>query len=193
MSAQSEESSGELPRDATTARRRLLFAGVAAAAALGGAGVAWQRLQPKAMEEGFSGDAGSFWEMNFETPEGGQLAMAAFKGRPLLVNFWATWCPPCVEELPLLDRFHQEQAKAGWQVVGLALDKPESVRTFLKKIPLQFPVGIAQSEGASLSKSLGNQAGGLPFTVVFGAQGGVLHRKMGKVSAADLTQWASMR
>ena len=171
-------------------KRSLLTGGVAALAGALGAGWGWWKFQPHAPADGV---AELWWSQQFETPDGAPLAVAPWRGKPLLVNFWATWCPPCVEELPLLDRFHQDQAKAGWQVVGLALDKPESVRTFLKKIPLQFPVGIAQSEGASLSKSLGNQAGGLPFTVVFGAQGGVLHRKMGKVSPADLAAWSTLR
>ncbi|MBE2262949.1 MAG: TlpA family protein disulfide reductase [Burkholderiaceae bacterium] len=175
------------------ASRRLLFAGVAGGAALAGAGLAWWRLRPGDLAPGVAGEAGQLWNLAFDTPEGGRLAMAAFKGRPLLVNFWATWCPPCVEELPLLNQFHQERASAGWQVVGLALDKPEAVQAFLKKIPLQFPVGIAAAEGAALSKSLGNVAGGLPFTVVLGEKGGVLHRKMGKVLASELEQWSAIR
>ncbi len=175
------------------ARRRLLFAGVATAAAMAGAGVAWWRLQPKAMDAGVAGSAGTFWEQAFDTPDGGRLAMSAFKGRPLLVNFWATWCPPCVDELPLLNKFHQEQAAKGWQVVGLAVDKVEAVQGFLKKIPLHFPVAMAQAEGAMLSKALGNQAGGLPFSVVFAANGDVLHRKMGKVTESELMKWSERR
>ena len=62
--------------------------------------------------------------------DGGKLALANFLGKPLLVNFWATWCPPCVKEMPLLDRFAQEQRAAAWQVVGLAIDKIEPVREF---------------------------------------------------------------
>ena len=166
-------------------RRRALYAGVAAAAALGGAGLAWWRLQPRAVQ--------ALWTQAFDTPEGAQLAMGAFAGKPLLLNFWATWCPPCVEELPLLNTFHRENKANGWQVVGLAIDQPSSVRKFLARLPLDFPVGLAGLGGSELGRSLGNLTGGLPFTVVFGAEGRVLHRKMGQVTPQDLQKWVALR
>ncbi len=172
-------------------RRTWWMAGVALAA--GGAG-AWLaqsrfRLQPVLGEA-----EAAFWQGTFEGPEGGGplLRMADFRGRPLLVNFWATWCPPCVEELPLLNAFHRAQAARGWQVLGLAVDQAAAVRGFLQKLPLEFPVGMAGFGGIELSRSLGNPAGALPFTVVFGASGDLLHRKIGKVSEADLSQWADL-
>lgn len=169
-------------------RRWLATAGVAAAAAAAGGGVALWRLR--------TGDASgaaveAFWTSRFDTPSGSQLAMAGFRGKPLLLNFWATWCPPCIEELPLLDAFQQQRAGAGWQVVGLAIDQPSSVRRFLARTPVRFPIGLAGLGGTELGKSLGNLSGGLPFTVVFGPGGDVRQRRMGKVSRADLDQWAS--
>ncbi|HNZ90066.1 MAG TPA: TlpA disulfide reductase family protein [Acidovorax sp.] len=171
-------------------RRRALYAGVAAAAAVGGAGLAWWRLQPQAVQ---AGAEQALWTQAFDTPEGARLAMAEFVGKPLLLNFWATWCPPCVDELPMLNQFHRTNKANGWQVVGLAIDQPSSVRKFLARLPLDFPVGLAGLGGTELGRSLGNLTGGLPFTVVFGADGRVLHRKMGQVTAPDLQKWASMR
>lgn len=172
------------------ARRRLLYAGVAGAAALGGAGLAWWKFQPHAME---AGAEQALWGMEFEKPDGGAVVLKAFAGKPLLLNFWATWCPPCVEELPMLNAFYREHAAKGWQVLGLAIDQPSAVRKFLARIPLEFPVGLAGLGGTDLGRSLGNLTGGLPFTVVLGGAGRVLHRKMGQVTPQDLQLWASLR
>ncbi|HYF44454.1 MAG TPA: TlpA disulfide reductase family protein [Ramlibacter sp.] len=169
--------------------RRLLVAGVGAAAAIAGAGLAWWRF---GVDDGQAGAADALWKLSFDTPTGGRLDMSALKGRPLLVNFWATWCPPCVEELPLLDAFSREQAAKKWQVVGLAIDQPSAVRTFLSRTPVSFPVGLAGLEGTELGKALGNRSGGLPFTVVFGADATVRHRRMGRVTPADLAQWSGL-
>ncbi|MDD5029703.1 MAG: TlpA disulfide reductase family protein [Rhodoferax sp.] len=114
------------------------------------------------------------------------LTTALFRGKPLLVNFWATWCPPCVEELPLLNAFYRQHAANGWQIIGLALDQAAPVRRFLKQQPLAFPVALAGFAGVELSRSLGNINGGLPFSVVFDPSGTLVYRKLGKLSKADL-------
>ena len=116
--------------------------------------------------------------------------MQTFQGRPLLINFWATWCPPCVEELPLINAFFRQNTSKGWQVLGLAIDQPSAVRSFLARTPVSFPIGLAGLEGAGLGKSLGNASGALPFSVVLSGKGEVLHRKMGRLSAADLSNWS---
>ena len=170
-------------------RRTLLTSATALAACAAGAGVAWWRLRPM---DAASPAVAAFWTHRFETPDGGVLDLQRFQGRPLLVNFWATWCPPCVEELPLLNAFHAEHQGRGWQVLGLAVDQPASVRRFLQKLPLGFPVGMAGLAGTELSRSLGNLGGGLPYSLVFDAQGTVLHQKVGKLSKSDLAQWARL-
>jgi len=175
---------------AAPSRRRLLYAGVAGAAAAAGAGLAlWNWRVREASRDA----AASLWGMSFDTPEGPPLAMQTLRGKPLVVNFWATWCPPCVEELPLLDGFFRQNAAKGWQVVGLAIDQPSSVRSFLRRTPVKFPIALAGLGGTELGQAMGNLAGGLPFTVVIGAAGEVLQRKMGRVSAADLALWAQLR
>lgn len=171
------------------ARRWALHAAVAGTAALGGAGVAWWRFQPHAVEPGAEA---ALWSLQFERPEGGVIALQSLAGKPLLLNFWATWCPPCVEELPMLNTFYHEQSARGWQVLGLAIDQPSAVRKFLARLPLDFAVGLAGMGGTELGKSLGNLTGGLPFTVVLGADGNIAHRKMGQVTLQDLQAWAKL-
>ena len=175
----------------TTRNRRLLLGATAAGATLLGAGVAWWRnpapaelAQADLVTEPVEG----LWSMQWDTPQGDRLSMQSFRGRPLLLNFWATWCAPCVEELPLINDFYRQNKANGWQVLGLAIDKPAAVQGFLKKIPLDFSVGMAGLAGAELARGLGNATGGLPFTVVLGAQGAVLYRKMGQLRAEDLTK-----
>lgn len=171
-------------------RRRWLLRAVAAAAALGGAGVAWRASQspdpPSAIEAGF-------WQLEFATPDGATLHMSAMRGKPLLLNFWASWCPPCVEELPLLNSFFKENAANGWQVIGLAVDQLDPVKHFLARTPVTFPVAMAGNSGIEISRSLGNLIGGLPFTVVLGSDGQLVQRKMGKVTLNELRAWALLR
>lgn len=168
------------------AYRRNLVLGAGAVAAAAGVGVALWRFEPQAVA---NADSHPLWGQQFETPAGTGLAMGDFKGKPLLLNFWATWCPPCIEELPMIHAFWRENAPNGHQVVALAIDQPSAVRRFLERQPLSFPVGLAGLEGTNLAKSLGNAAGGLPFTVFFNADGSIWRQKMGQLSPDDLAQW----
>ena len=168
-------------------RRRLLYGGVAVAAAAAGLGGAWWRERGSS-STGETLDA-AFWAQRFERPDGGEVVFADLRGKPLLLNFWATWCPPCVEEMPMIDRFFRENGGNGWQVVGLAIDQPSAVRKFLQKTPVSYPTGLAGLQGTELVKSLGNTAGGLPFTLVLNGSGTVAARKMGKLEPADLDTW----
>ena len=184
--------------------KRRTFAILATGTAALAAGAGWRVLQsmwgappagqPGAPVAGLSpGAQEALWALRVERPEGGELALAQLRGRPLVVNFWATWCPPCVHELPELDRFHAEFGARGWQVVGLAIDSPTAVREFLARRPLRFPVGLAGLAGTELARQLGNAAGGLPFTVVLDAQGQVARRKLGSTTYAELVGWAGGR
>lgn len=163
-------------------RQGLLVAGVAGMAVA--AGVGWHSLRTPAPP------AGPPWDQRFPTPDGAVLDMASLHGRPLVLNFWATWCPPCVKELPELDRFHRQWSPRGWQVVGLAVDGARAVREFLRQQPLSFPIGLAGLEGTTLSRNLGNAQGALPFTVVFDGRGRLIHRKLGATDFEELSAWA---
>ena len=164
--------------------RRAAVAAVALAAAGAGAWLGWRRFRLDEPTE-----LAGFWERSFPAPDGGSLVLAALRGRPLLINFWATWCPPCIEELPLLSSFYNENKANGWQLLGLAVDRPDPVVRFLAKTPVSFPVGLAGMEGVELTRELGNAAGGLPFSVLFDAQGRMHDRKLGQLHAGDLARW----
>lgn len=180
----------EFAENPSRGRRRWLVGAVAGAAALGGIGLAWRTYQPQTMS---STAESALWQLQFATPDGSLLSMASLRGKPVLLNFWATWCPPCVEELPLLSDFYRGNSAKGWQVLGLAVDQLEPVKQFLLRSPVTFPVALAGMPGAEISKSLGNLSGGLPFTVVLGSDGRVAHRKMGRVTPDDLRAWAVLK
>ncbi len=169
-------------------KRRAMLAGGALTALAGGGLVWWQRPAPDQPDAG----ALAFWSQSWEQPDGSTLAAAGLRGRPLLVNFWATWCPPCVEELPLLDEFYRSGREQGWQVLGLAIDQPSAVRAFLGRRPLSFPVGLAGLGGTELARSLGNEKGGLPFSVLFDRQGRLAERQLGRLLPQDLQRWRTL-
>jgi thiol-disulfide isomerase/thioredoxin len=170
-------------------RRHFLYGGAAVAAAGAGATWAWRRMQPQTMAADVMA---RFWGLTLDTPQGQRLALDSLRGRPLLVNFWATWCPPCIEELPLLNAFYRQNSAKGWQIVGIAVDKLAPVQAFLQRLPLDFPVVLSGMDGLTLSQEFGNQARGLPFTVLVGADGVILNRRIGKLSEADLAQWREL-
>jgi thiol-disulfide isomerase/thioredoxin len=161
-------------------RRLVLAAGGAAAAA--GIGAGWWARRSGA------GDAAvaALFVHRYERPDGGELSLAAWRGRPLVVNFWATWCPPCVKELPIFDRFHREQQ--AWAVIALAIDGPAQVRDFLRRVPVSLPVGIAAVGGGELMRALGNTQGGLPFTLLVDARDRVAWRHLGETTLEQLQQ-----
>jgi thiol-disulfide isomerase/thioredoxin len=172
-----------------TNRRTAMYATVAALAAMAGAGVAWKR-QAWQDSGGIASDVMSaFWAAEFDTPTGESLSIISFQGRPLVINFWATWCTPCIEEMPLIDSFFRENKDKGWQVLGLAIDQPSRVRQFLSQFPVSYKIGLAGLTGTELGKTLGNEVGGLPFTVVLDAQGRLIQRKVGKLTPDDIKKW----
>lgn len=172
-------------------RRRWLAGGVALAAAAAGAWVAWEQTRDMSTnDEALQ----AFWDLQLMQPDGGQMALSSLRGKPVLVNFWATWCPPCVREMPLINQFAQSQAERGThavQVLGIAVDQAANVNRWIARQPLAFPVVLAGAGGVSMTRTLGNISGGLPFTILFDAQGQVQQRKIGELSEQDLAQWAS--
>lgn len=185
MTVPSEENA---PSDGANTRRGLLL-GVAAIATVGGLGVAsWRQSGDVARREQSTdvGELSDFWRQQLTGVDGRTIGMSSLRGKPLLINFWATWCPPCVEELPMINQFYLDNGAKGWQVLGIAIDQKSKVEQFLKKMPLAFLVAVDGSAGTQLSRELGNLAGSLPFSVAFSAKSVPIYRKMGKLSEGDL-------
>ena len=187
--------------DASTAQpgssptRRALLAAAGLAAAGAGGWLAWH-LQASGLAGAVANLPGDplpegFWDLSFDQPDGTPLDWKGLQGQGFILNFWATWCPPCVREMPELDRVHAALQPRGWRVVGLAVDSPTPVREFLGKVRVGFATGLAGFGGTELAKALGNTAGGLPFTVLVDAHGRIRQRKMGETHHDELMAWVA--
>ncbi len=129
---------------------------------------------------------GQLWTAAVTTPDGKPQSLSMYKGRTVVVNFWASWCGPCVEEMPELSALQREYAKKGIQFVGLGVDSAANIQNFLKKVPVDYPIYIAGFGGADVARAFGNAAGGLPYTVVIDANGVVRATKLGQIKTDEL-------
>ena len=112
--------------------------------------------------------------------------LSDWRGKTLLVNFWAPWCPPCVAEMPELVTLQNEMAAKNLQIVGIGIDSPSNIREFSQKHDISYPLLVAGMQGTELSRELGNQAGGLPFTVLLDKDGQVRQTYLGKLNMEKL-------
>jgi thiol-disulfide isomerase/thioredoxin len=115
---------------------------------------------------------------------------ADYAGRPVLVNLWASWCGPCIEEMPELDRYAREQGANGVQVLGIALDDAEAVQAFLDRIPVEYRIAIDAPGPADAGVRLGNPRGVLPYTALVSADGQLLKQKIGPFAHGEIDDWA---
>jgi peroxiredoxin len=159
---------------------------VGAGAAALGVAVNWRRTgtdptPPGAIDE--------FFAASFADADGHQQPLAQWRGRPLVVNFWATWCPPCVEEMPDLQQVRDAYRGRGVEVIGIGIDSAAKISDFRNRHRLTLPLLVAGVGGSDLNRRLGNSGGALPYTVLIGADGRLLQRHLGQVKPAQLRRW----
>jgi thiol-disulfide isomerase/thioredoxin len=170
----------------TPQRRRLILGATAVAALAAGAGVAWWRTQAQAVD---AGAVDALFAATYPDADGRPQPLRQWNGKLLVVNFWATWCAPCVEEMPELQRVHDDFRARGVEVIGLGIDTAPKIRAFRDQLGLRFPLLVAAADGTEIARRLGNPMGALPYTVLISTDSRVLHRKLGRVRDAELRGW----
>lgn len=118
--------------------------------------------------------------------EGSVRRLSEWRGKVVLLNFWATWCAPCREEIPLLNEMQAKYAKQGLQIVGVAIDDPGAVPTFHRQFRINYPILLGDLDTLSLAAETGNAGQVLPYTLILSAQGGVLSTKVGAYTRAEI-------
>jgi len=120
---------------------------------------------------------------DFELPDlqGNLHKNAEWDGKIVVVNFWATWCPPCIKEIPVFMDLQKQYGKKGLQFIGIAIDKKREVIDFMETLAINYPVLISESDGIALSQAFGNYLGALPFTAVINREGKIVFRRPGEI------------
>lgn len=117
---------------------------------------------------------------------GAPQTIGNWRGKVLVINFWATWCPPCLEEVPLFVRLQREMGHQGLQFVGIAIDERDKVREFASRNAINYPIMIGQLDAIELSRAAGNKSGALPYTLVLDRSGRVVSQHQGGLTEQEL-------
>jgi thiol-disulfide isomerase/thioredoxin len=128
----------------------------------------------------------AFFANSWQAPDGKTVDTQKWQEKVLVVNFWASWCPPCVEEMPTLDKLQQEFLQQNVLFIGIGIDSPSNIREFLSNTPVSYPIVIGGLEGSNLGKQLGNSQGALPYTIIINAKGKATYSKLGKINEDDV-------
>src|SRR5690606_34328459 len=128
------------------------------------------------------------FESSFPDVNGDLQAIRQWQGKTIVVNFWATWCPPCLEEMPELSRMYRQYQPQGLVVLGISSDEPDKIRMFAAETPVSYPLLSGELAAMPLSESLGNNKGILPYTVVISEDGSIVKGYFGLVDQALLEQ-----
>ena len=120
--------------------------------------------------------------------DGNIRRLEEWRGKILVINFWATWCPPCLKEIPAFIKLQKELAPNNVQFIGIAVEDQASIVAFLQKQPVNYPILIGGDAAISLSQQLGNLVNAIPFTLIIDANGMIVHRHPGELSRDKLLE-----
>jgi thiol-disulfide isomerase/thioredoxin len=162
-------------------RNALILAGVGAAAAAAGA------LSGVFLLQSGSG-AAELLAARLTDLEGRPRRLLDWQGRALLCNFWATWCAPCREEVPILVAAKQQLVPTGPEIIGIGIDRVDKIREFAATYKINYPLLVGDATVIGVLRRLGNASGGLPYTVALDRSGAVVGRKLGSFTDAELRQ-----
>jgi thiol-disulfide isomerase/thioredoxin len=162
--------------------KRRVWLAAGGALGLGVAAAAWHfRLRPAADLA-----VSTLLAQSYPLANGQPLALEQFRSKPLVLNFWATWCAPCVEEMPELSAIATAVAAKGVNVLGIGVDSASNIAQFSQKLPVSYPLIVVGGAGLELVKQFGNLAGGLPFTALINSQGQIQSRILGRFNRQAL-------
>jgi thiol-disulfide isomerase/thioredoxin len=128
-------------------------------------------------------------DLEFRDLDGRPHRLSEWDGKLLLLNFWATWCTPCLKEIPLLVQAQREFGPRGLQIVGLALDQREAVEAFRTRLGINYPLMLGEADIIAAMDALGDQFGAFPFSVLIAPDGRILARESGALTADELRNW----
>jgi peroxiredoxin len=167
---------------------------LAALAGLGAAGLgAWLSARRVAPASVADEAVRQLYATTFPDADGAAQAISQWRGKLLVVNFWATWCAPCVEEMPDLQAVRDAYMGRNVEIVGIGIDNAEKIRAFRDRLQLRLPLLVAGAGGSELGQVLGNRAGVLPYTVLVDREERIARRKVGQIRPAELRQWLDAR
>ena len=139
-----------------------------------------------ALWDRYPSDAAELLALSLPDIQGTPQSLSQWRGKVLVVNFWATWCEPCREEMPQFVQAQRELGPRGLQFIGIAVDQPDKVIQFARELDLNYPALIGGYDAFELSRPLGNRLAALPFTVIIDREGRVVHTQLGPLKKGQL-------
>lgn len=121
-------------------------------------------------------------ELSLPDVTGKQRNLSEWQGKIRIINFWATWCPPCLEEIPEFIKLQNEFKHKNLQFIGIAIEDTQTVKEYLKNNPVNYPMLIGGDNAIKLSQQLGNFISAVPFSIILNQQGQIIHRQPGELS-----------